>query len=227
MIWAIGDLHFDPVGDKPMDIFGINWIMHKEKIISHWKEVVAEEDLVLLVGDISWGLKLKDSIVDLEEIDFLPGKKIISKGNHDYWWSSMNKMDEIGLKTIKFLNNNSYIYDDIAIFGTRGWISKDTPGFTEKDGRIFERELNRLKNSHDSITSCSKKIAMIHYPPFDQSGDLNEFSNFFSEVSTDLCIYGHLHGDGHKFVIEGEFKNVNYRCVASDYVDFKLQEVTV
>lgn len=225
MIWAIGDLHFDPIGDKPMDIFGPKWVNHKEKIISHWKYAVHDEDLVLLVGDISWGLKLEEAYLDLKIIDSLPGKKIISKGNHDYWWASINKMDSLGLKTINFLNNNSYKYKNIEIFGSRGWYPKDTQNFTEKDEKIFNREVLRINNSFNSSKGEYKKIAMIHYPPFNQDFSKNDFSNIFTENKVDICIYGHLHAEGHRFVVEGEIDGVNYKCVSSDYVDFKLQEI--
>lgn len=227
MIWALGDLHFDPVGDKPMDIFGEKWEKHEEKIIEHWKKVVLPEDLVLLPGDISWGLKLKESEKDLRIIDELPGKKIISKGNHDYWWSSLNKMNALDLKTIEFLSNNSFLYNGIGIYGTRGWMSKDTQGFNENDETIYKRELNRLMNSLNSGSDVDKKIVMLHYPPFDQNLKPNEFANLLSENGVDLCIYGHLHAEGHKFVVEGEIDGVEYKCVSSDYVDFKLQEILI
>lgn len=225
MIWALGDLHFDPIGDKPMDIFGENWIEHEEQIVSYWKEVVKEEDIVLLPGDISWGLKLDEAAIDLEKIDALPGKKIISKGNHDYWWGSLSKMDSLGFESISFLNNNSYLYNDIAISGTRGWMPKDSSGFAENDEKIYLREVNRLKNSLESNKDASRKIAMIHYPPFNQDFSVNEFSKLLSEYKVDLCIYGHLHAEGHKYIVEGNIDGVEYKCVSSDYVDFKLQRL--
>ena len=225
MIWALGDLHFDPIGDKPMDIFGENWIDHEEQIVSYWKEVVKEEDIVLLPGDISWGLKLDEAAIDLENIDALPGKKIISKGNHDYWWGSLSKMDSLGFESISFLNNNSYLYNDIAISGTRGWMPKDSSGFAENDEKIYLREVNRLKNSLESNKDASRKIAMIHYPPFNQDFSVNEFSKLLSEYKVDLCIYGHLHAEGHKYIVEGNIDGVEYKCVSCDYVDFKLQRL--
>ena len=225
MIWALGDLHFDPIGDKPMDIFGENWIDHEEQIVSYWKEVVKEEDIVLLPGDISWGLKLDEAAIDLEKIDALPGKKIISKGNHDYWWGSLSKMDSLGFESISFLNNNSYLYNDISISGTRGWMPKDSSGFAENDEKIYLREVNRLKNSLESNKDASRKIAMIHYPPFNQDFSVNEFSKLLSEYKVDLCIYGHLHAEGHKYIVEGNIDGVEYKCVSCDYVDFKLQRL--
>ncbi|MGI5949037.1 metallophosphoesterase [Peptoniphilus sp.] len=222
MIYAIGDLHFDFSKEKPMDIFGLNWENHEEKIIDNWKKTVKEDDLVLLPGDISWGLKLEDARLDLERIDNLPGIKIISKGNHDYWWSSMNKMESLNLKKTKFLHNNSYEYGDYSIVGTRGWAARDSFEFSENDEKIYMREVGRLKNSLDTAKN-KKIIAMLHYPPFNQDLTPNEFSKTLSEYGVEKCVYGHLHGKGHKFKFEGEFLGVEYIFVASDYLDFDLK----
>lgn len=226
MIWAIADLHFDPTGEKPMDIFGPNWENHEDKIIKNWNENVTDDDLVLLPGDISWGLRLLEAKIDLDIIDELPGKKIISKGNHDYWWSSLNKMHSLGLKTIEFINNNSYTYGDIAIIGTRGWIPRDALGFDEvHDEKIYMREVNRLKNSLEANKEAKNKIAMIHYPPFNQDYSSNEFTDLMAEYGVQLCLYGHLHGEGHKYVYEGDINGVEFMCVASDFLDFKLKKI--
>lgn len=227
MIWSIADLHFDPNGDKPMDIFGEHWIGHKDKIISSWEKNVKDNDLVLLPGDISWGLRLEEAIVDLNIINQLPGKKIISKGNHDYWWGSIGKMNSLGLSSISFLNNNSYLYEDIEIFGSRGWNSRDTAGFDENDEKIYCRELLRVKNSLESSQGGKKKIAMLHYPPFNLDLTPNDFAHMLSEYKVDKCLYGHLHAEGLRFVVEGNIGGVEYQCVSSDYVDFKLQEVKI
>lgn len=224
MIFAIADLHFDSTKEKPMDVFGENWKNHEQKIISDWKEKVKENDLVLLPGDISWGLKLKDALPDLEKIDKLPGKKIISKGNHDYWWSSINKMESQGFESIKFLHNNSYEYEGFSICGTRGWMAKDSLEFSEADEKIYDREVLRLKNSLDQAKN-KKIIAMIHYPPFSQNHEENEFSKTLAEYKVELCLYGHLHGKSHKFAFEGEKNGVIYKFVASDFLDFKLERI--
>lgn len=225
MIYAIGDLHFDPIGDKPMDVFGKKWCNHKEKIIKSWNELVTEEDLVLLVGDISWGLKLEEAYKDLKIIDELPGTKIISKGNHDYWWSSLNKLDSMGLKKTKFLFNNSFNFENYAIVGTRGWISRDMSEFKKDDEKIYKRELVRLENSIKTADKSKKLLAMIHYPPYNQDFSENEFSDLLSQNNVEFCIYGHLHAEGHQQVFNGVKSGVTYKCVSSDYVDFKLQEI--
>lgn len=224
MIYAIGDLHFDYSKEKPMDVFGENWINHEEKIIKNWKDKVKEEDLVLLPGDISWALKLKDSIGDLTRIENLPGKKIISKGNHDYWWSSLNKMNNLGFKTIEFLFNNSFEYNDYSICGTRGWASRDSFEFNENDEKIYLREVIRLENS---LKGAKNKniIAMIHYPPFNQDFKPNEFSEMLADYGVKKCLYGHLHGQGHKYRFQGEMLGVDYQFVASDFLNFDLDVV--
>lgn len=152
MIYAIGDLHLDFSKEKSMDVFGEKWEDYESKIFENWKELVKDEDLVLLPGDISWALKLKEAVIDLERIDQLPGNKLIVKGNHDFWWQGPKKLKELGLESINFIQNNSFIYDErVAIAGTRGWMSRDWEEFTEHDEKIFNRELNRLDLSLSSI----------------------------------------------------------------------------
>ncbi len=184
--------------------------------------MVKDDDLVLLPGDISWALKLDTASLDLKRIDELPGIKIISKGNHDYWWSSLNKMNNLGYKTIHFIHNNSFEYKNYSICGTRGWAARDSFEFSENDEKIYLREVQRLKNSLDSCVN-KKIIAMIHYPPFNQDLSLNEFSQMLADYKVEKCVYGHLHGKGHKFSYEGEMEGVDYNFVASDYLDFNLK----
>lgn len=221
MIYGIGDLHFDYSKRKPMDIFGDNWIDHEEQIISNWKNLVKEEDLVLLPGDISWALKLEEAYDDLKRIDKLPGKKVFIKGNHDYWWQSLNKMNSLDLESIYFIQNTSYIHRDISISGSRGWISRDHDNFNESDEKIFARELLRLEMSLKDINEdIKKKIVMTHYPPFDMNSKPNEFVEVMKEYNVDICIYGHLHADGHKYAVEGNIDGIEFHCVSSDYINF-------
>lgn len=226
-IFAIADLHFDSKKEKPMNIFGDNWINHEEKIIGNWKEQVNEDDLVLIPGDISWAAKLGEAIDDLQKIDALPGIKIIGKGNHDYWWSTSNKLDNLGFETIKFLKNNSYEFDGVVICGTRGWDTMEEHSEEASNERIYLREMNRLKISLESAMKSKKiKMVMLHYPPFDSDGLPNEFFKILKEHEADVCIYGHLHGDeGHKNVREGIIDEISVHCVSSDYMDFKLKRI--
>ena len=226
MIYGIGDLHLDYSKEKPMDIFGKKWTNHEEKIFRNWETLVEEGDLVLLPGDISWALKLEEAYYDLKRIDNLPGEKIIIKGNHDYWWEGLKKMGKLNLKTISFMQNNSYIYNNVGIFGSRGWIAEDTDSFDSHDKKIFNRELNRFKLSLSSIKEeVDVKIAMIHYPPFNMDSTPNKFVDLMKEYNIDICIYGHLHAEGHKSIIEGQIQEIQFYCVASDYINFKPKKI--
>ena len=233
MIWAIGDLHLDYKKEKPMDVFGKAWKNHEEKIFESWREGVAPDDTVLVVGDISWALKLEEGKKDLDRIDDLPGRKILIKGNHDYWWSSLNKLNELGLETVDFLYNTGMVVGNVAICGSRGWTDIDAGSVDEQDEKIYKRELNRLKLSIDAMEKeaeekeISHRIAMLHYPPFSSKGEPNDFADILKEAKIDLCVYGHLHSYGHKFVVEGEFDGVRYQCVSSDYIGFKVQKLEV
>lgn len=221
MIYAIGDLHFDYSKSKPMDIFGENWVGHEEKIIENWKKKINDRDLVLIPGDISWALKLDGAKYDLKRIDELPGKKILSKGNHDYWWQSLKKMKSLNLKSISFIQNDYYIYEDVFIGGTRGWANLDSEDTKEEDKKIFNRELLRLEMSlSNSKAKYNKKIAMLHYPPFDFSSKPNEFVDIMKKYKIDICIYGHLHSEGHKYAIEGNIEGIKFHCVSSDFIHF-------
>lgn len=226
-IFAIGDLHLDSKKEKPMNIFGDNWIEHEKKIFSNWNDAVGQGDIVLVPGDVSWAIKLEDAKIDLLKIDELPGTKIISKGNHDFWWSTNNKLEMLGLKTIRFLKNNHYEYGDYIICGTRGWDFIEEKTNEINNEKIYYRELNRLKLSLESCKKSNKcKIVMLHYPPFDRDGEPNEFYNILKIYGVSICIYGHLHGEeGHKNVREGYIEDTVFHCVSSDYLDFKLKQI--
>lgn len=226
-IFAIADLHFDFKKEKPMDIFGVNWENHEEKIIENWKGIVGENDLVLIPGDVSWALRLDDALEDLIKIENLPGIKIIGKGNHDYWWSTSTKLDNLGLKTIRFLKNNFYKFDDIVVCGTRGWDTMEEHSKEVSNEKIFLRELNRLKISIESAKSVNSQIiVMLHYPPFNSDGLPNEFFDLMKNCNADICVYGHLHGvEGQKNIREGFIDNIMVHCVSSDYMDFKLKRI--
>lgn len=226
MIYAIGDLHLDHSGQKPMDIFGDRWSEHENKIIESWKEAVNEEDLVLIPGDVSWGLKLEDALPDLKLIDSLPGRKILVKGNHDYWWESMAKLKGLGLKSVEFLRNNAFVYGNAGIAGTRGWMSRDSEGFDDNDEKIYRREISRLETSIMAIDKdCTKRIAMIHYPPFDNKLRPNDFVDVMKNHKIDICVYGHLHAEGHKYSVEGMLEGIEFHMVSGDYLQFKLKPI--
>ncbi|MBD7910239.1 metallophosphoesterase [Clostridium cibarium] len=220
-LYAISDLHLAFNDDKPMDIFGEKWNEHHKKIKENWITKVKDEDTVLIAGDISWAMRAEDSLTDLEWIDNLPGKKIISKGNHDYWWGSISKLNSMFEKT-KFLQNNFFVYRDYAICGTRGWICPGTDRFTEKDKKIYLRELIRLKLSLDEAKKAgySKIIAMLHYPPTNEKFEESGFTSVMEEYVVEKVIYGHLHGPSLNRVLNGYFNEVEYIMTSADFIDF-------
>lgn len=233
-IYAIGDLHLSFNTDKPMNIFGEKWNNYEEKIKVDWLKKVKENDIVLIPGDFSWSMKLEDTYKDFEYLNNLPGKKILLKGNHDYWWNTVKKMNEFiknnKFNNIEFLYNNSYFFDNYIICGTRGWnISND-----EEDKRLFERELSRLELSlNDGIQKYGKEkeiIVCMHYPPITSYNileyDINlKMVNLLKRYNVKKCIYGHLHGTSHKDAIEGNISGIEFKLVSSDYLNFELYKI--
>lgn len=220
-LYAISDLHLAFDVDKPMDIFGEKWIEHEAKIKGNWLSLVDEADTVLIAGDISWAINETESTNDLNWIDELPGRKIISKGNHDYWWGSIKKLNSLYQNT-KFIQNNFFIYKDYAICGTRGWICRGTDKFTEKDEKIFSREIIRLRLSLEAAKKegFDKFIVMLHYPPTNEKFEESEFTKIIKEYSVDKVIYGHLHGVPPGKVLEGNVDGVEYIMTSADYINF-------
>ncbi|HLS52924.1 MAG TPA: metallophosphoesterase, partial [Tissierellaceae bacterium] len=139
----------------------------------------------------------------------------------DYWWQSLKQINDLGLETLFFIQNNSYRYKDTVIYGTRGWISRDSEDFNENDEKVFRRELLRLEMSLESQKQAKKKIVMIHHPPFNMDLSPNEFVTIMKDYGVDICVYGHLHSDGHRFAVEGEIEGILFHCISCDYIDFK------
>jgi uncharacterized protein len=220
-IYAMSDLHLDSTGEKSMDVFGPAWENYEDEIFKNIGNTLNDEDIILVPGDISWALKPEEAILDLEKLDRLPGRKLLGKGNHDYWWGTKAKLNKMELKTIDFIQTNSCLVGNVGVFGTRGWMSRDSEGFTEKDEKIYERELNRLEISLDSLSgeSLEKRIVMLHYPPFNFSDKKpNEFVDIMKRYGVDICIYGHLHAEGHKFAVEGSIDGIEFHLVSCDYL---------
>ncbi|TYQ17669.1 UNVERIFIED_CONTAM: hypothetical protein Cloal_0027 [Acetivibrio alkalicellulosi] len=233
-IFAISDLHLSHSINKPMDIFGERWSHYMEKIKSNWEQSVTDKDYVFIPGDISWATYLEQSISDFSFIEQLPGRKIISKGNHDYWWSTMNKLEEFlesnNFKTIDFMHNNSFNIEEFIICGTRGWKCPGDDGFGQEDKKIYERELKRLELSLKSIKKSSEKeniIVMMHYPPFNSSKESTGFVEIMGEYSVKKCFYGHLHGSGFSIAVEGEIEGIDFKLVSSDYLNFNPFKITM
>lgn len=224
-LFALGDPHlsFDKTGReyKPMGIFGDRWQNHGEKIRRHWLETVTAEDVVLLPGDISWSMTLEDFQPDLDFLAALPGKKIISKGNHDLWWDSLSKIKKILPADFSILQNNSYVFGDVAVCGTRGWTCPEGTFSDEHDAKIFQRELGRLKLSLDSVPQgVGQKIVMLHYPPVNGKQEKSAFIELMEQYGVTQCLYGHLHGYAVQNALEGQHWKIQFQLVSADYLDF-------
>lgn len=226
-LYAIGDLHFSTAVNKPMNIFGDNWDNHEEKIINSWKSQVKDDDIVLVVGDTSWGINMNEAEQDLDIIHKLPGKKIFVKGNHDYWWTTVTKLNKL-YENMSFLQNNFYSYKDYAICGTRGWICPNDFKFTQEDEKIYKREAHRLKLSLDSAKKAGfKKIIVItHYPPTNDKLESSLFTDIYEQYCVEKVIYGHLHGkESFKMGLEGIRNEVEYKLVSCDYTNFNIIKI--
>lgn len=225
-IFTIGDLHLSFNSDKPMNIFGDNWINHENKIKESWIKMVSQEDYVVLPGDFSWEMYLEDTIQDFEFLESLPGKKILLKGNHDYWWTTLKKMKDFlndkGFKTIDFIYNNSYLVENKIIVGTRGWNLSET----ENSEKMIKRENNRLELSiKDGINKYGDNkeiITFMHYPPITLNNNNSLFIQTLKKYNIKKCYYAHLHGNSHKDAIEGEFEGIYFKLISADYLDFRL-----
>lgn len=225
-LYALSDLHLAFSVDKPMDIFGPKWEKHDEKILMNWHEKIKDDDMILIPGDISWSMTGEESKHDLDWIDSLPGKKIIGKGNHDYWWNSINKLNKMYENT-KFIQNNFYSYKDIAICGSRGWNCPIDYKFTEHDEKIYNRELIRMRLSLDGAVKAGFKrfIIMMHYPPTVEPYVETEFTKLFKEYGVEKVIYGHIHGPKLAKTINGVYEGIDYILASADYLDFDPKKI--
>lgn len=221
-LYAIGDLHLSFGTDKPMDVFGGAWNGYVEKL-RQGLSVIGPEDTTVLLGDLSWAMDLSAAREDFAFINAIPGRKIILKGNHDYWWTTATKFykfcEENGFSDMYVLNNNAYEYEDIAICGTRGWFFEEDAALGSHNDKVFKRELIRLETSLKSAGE-RKKYCFLHYPPRYSGYKCPEILALLKRYGVTLCCYGHLHGDSHKLALEGLFDGVEYRLCAADFVRF-------
>ncbi len=230
-IFVIADLHLSSDGSKSMEKFGSRWINYIQKLNERWRAVVRESDTVIIPGDISWSLKLEDSLEDLRFLNGLPGKKLIGKGNHDFWWSTATKMnaffEENGLDTLQILYNNAYELEDCIVCGTRGWFVEESQQNTVGSvdyARIVNREVIRLRLSLDEAKKLRDQthkplLLFFHFPPVWGDFVCREIVDVLHEYEIDTCYFGHIHSAYHmpqKFTFEG----IQFALIAADYLNF-------
>lgn len=226
-LFALADLHLGVAVNKPMDVFGPLWERHAERIEAHWRRLVGPEDWVLVPGDISWAMKLEEALPDLRFIDSLPGRKLLLKGNHDYWWTSRSKVEALLPPSLSLLQNDARdLGSGVGVVGTRGWTPPDAPRATAEDKKIYEREVGRLELSLKAARGRFERlVAMIHYPPIYAGLGETAFVPLLREAGVKVCVYGHLHGPDHRYAVKGDRNGVRYYFVAADAVDFAPVEI--
>ena len=228
-IYAISDLHLSATVDKPMNIFGGNWDGHLEKIKKDWREKVTPDDVVLISGDISWAMKLSDALVDLQSLADLPGKKVFIRGNHDYWWSGITKLrDSAPDDTFIFLQTDSVKIGNFVFVGSRGWTCPGSSDYTEQDQKLYLREGERfrlaLKDAEKLTEEGDKKIALVHFPPFNLKKEPTVFTKLFEENGVEKVVFGHIHGASY-FPLRTEKNGIEYHLTACDKVGFGLVKI--
>jgi predicted phosphohydrolase len=226
MIWTLSDLHLSHAHPKPMDIFGPQWRNHPERIAAAWRARVAPDDWVLVAGDISWAMKLPDALVDLRWLDALPGRKVLIRGNHDYWCSRrVNPIRSYLPPTIILLSADAIDIGEAIVCGTRGWITPETTGYNPAtDDSIYQRELTMLDRAlaqaHELAGAAKPIVVMLHYPPFFNQQP-TEFARRIGASGARACIYGHLHRkQDHDNAVNRTVDGVSYQLTAADFLDF-------
>ena len=222
-IYALGDLHLSHGQDKPMDIFGPEWEKHDQKIKENWNYLVKESDLVIVPGDISWAMRLPEALPDLMWLSELKGSKLLIRGNHDYWWSSIGKVRAQLPGSLFALQNDHFTWQGWAICGTRGWICPGEEGFdNEQDQKIYLREVQRLQLSLESARKQSFKdiIVALHFPPYNRRNQPSDFTRLLESFGVRICVFGHVHDEGRDYIYQGVKNGVEYRFVAADGNNF-------
>ena len=226
-LYTIGDLHLSLKSNKPMDVFGGGWQSYVEKIGAGFSRL-KQDDVCVLCGDSSWGMSFEESLDDFRFISDLPGKKIILKGNHDYWWNTATKMKSFlsanGIENIEVLNNNCFYYEGAAICGTRGWLT-DAETDAAHNAKIMARETARLRASLLASGGVSPKLCFFHYPPRFNDFVCRDIISVMNEFGVRNCWYGHIHGQGHRLAVRGDVEGITYEIVSADYVDFIPQRI--
>ena len=228
-LFAIGDLHLPGGQEKPMDVFGGHWQDHFARIAQDWRSRVADEDVVLIPGDTSWAMQLADAIPDLQSIGELPGRKLLIKGNHDYWWGGIGQVRRILPESVQAIQHNAVDLGCAVVCGTRGWMypTRETP-LSPEDTRVFDREMIRLELALKEAVKLADGrpvLAMLHYPPLYQQDRDTPFTALLEKYPVHTVVYGHLHGAGIRAGFTGEHHGVRYLLASCDSLHFSLAEV--
>lgn len=231
-LYAIGDLHLPGGQEKPMDVFGDHWENHFAHIASQWRECVQDDDVVLIPGDISWAMQLQDAAPDLQAIGELPGRKIIIKGNHDYWWSTLAKVKKILPPSMLALQHDAVDIGPCIVCGTRGWLfASGEETLSAQDEAISRRELLRLELAlvaAEKLSGGQKKIVvMLHYPPLYEAERDTPFTQVLERHMVHMVVYGHLHGAGIRAGFTGEHHGIRYELTSCDALHFSLREISL
>lgn len=221
-VLAIADPHLSRAHPKPMDVFGGNWEGHPEAFFTGWREVVNDEDLVLVPGDISWALRLEEAQQDLQDIAELPGTKVLLRGNHDYWWSSVSRVRAVLPERMHVIQNDALRFSDVIVAGSRGWLVPGARGFTESDEKLYRRELNRLELSLKAARALGpgRLVVMLHFPPMNHPGVRSEVIDLLLEAEPEAVVYGHVHGETGRAATAADF-GLPLHFVAADALRFR------
>ncbi|MDO4543830.1 MAG: metallophosphoesterase [Clostridia bacterium] len=221
-VFAIADLHLSLSDkNKAMDKFGRLWENHTERLYEAWQDTVAEGDLVLVAGDISWAMYFEDAEADLNFIHSLKGTKVLLRGNHDFWWPSYRKLCAALPPSIHAIQNNALRFSDVSVCGSRGWTTPESSNYKASvDEKLFLRECIRLKLSASCLSPDTQNLAMLHYPPFSEKGQPSGFVDILEEAGVSEVVYGHLHGRVQGDALTSERNGINYHLVAADYLSF-------
>lgn len=221
-LYAIADLHLSLGANKPMDVFE-GWQGYVAKLEQHWHRIVKEEDTVVIAGDISWAMKLEETQKDFQFLNSLPGKKLLLKGNHDYWWSTKSKIDTYfaanGFHSLQIVHNNSYAVGEFGVCGTRGWLYNAA---SDEDIKIVKREVGRLNASIDhALAQGLEPIVFLHYPPVYDGMVCKEILEVLLSRGIRKCYFGHIHGtQASKRAVTGEYQGIELHLISCDYLGF-------
>lgn len=219
-VFAIGDTHLSGAVNKPMDVFGGAWDNYTEKLKCNWERTVSDTDTVVIAGDVSWAMSMREALCDFELLAGLPGRKVIVKGNHDYWWDTVSKMTRIlnehGIFGFEFIYNSCALTENYALCATRGWCERKN----EQDDKIIEREAGRLERSLMCAPIGLEKVVFMHYPPVFEGGCIEEFVAVMQKYGVKRCFYGHLHAASIKNAVRGTHFGIEFFLVSADAIDF-------